>query len=239
QMDGAVCISNAVAEEYRAWLQSAGVRTSAEYSIKHFHLGADIQQSAPSQGLSAQDSALLEQLAGKQNFLMVGTVEPRKAHQLVLDAFEELWKDGTTVNLVVVGKRGWLVDALAERMQQHPQQGKRLFWLAGTSDEMLEKIYAVSTCLIFASEGEGFGLPLIEAAQHGLPVIARDLPVFREVAGSNAYYFSATAARELAQAVNDWAALFAANQHPKSSGMPRLTWKESTAQLVSAMDLQA
>ncbi len=239
QMDGAVCISNAVAEEYRAWLQSAGAPTSAEYSITRFHLGADIQQSAPSQGLSAQDSALLQQLSGQQNFLMVGTVEPRKAHQLVLDAFDELWKDGKTFNLVIVGKKGWLIDALAERMQQHPEQGKRLFWLASTSDEMLEKIYAVSTCLIFASEGEGFGLPLIEAAQHGLPVIARDLPVFREVADSNAYYFSATTARELAEAVNHWAALFAADQHPKSSGMSRLTWKESTAQLVSAMDLQA
>ena len=56
-----------------------------------------------------------------------------------------------------------------------------MLWLEGISDEYLDKVYAASTCLIAASEGEGFGLPLIEAAQHKLPIIARDIPVFREV----------------------------------------------------------
>ena len=59
--------------------------------------------------------------------------------------------------------------------------GNRLFWLEGISDEYLEKIYDAATCLIAASEGEGFGLPLIKVAQHKLPIIARDIPVFREV----------------------------------------------------------
>ena len=60
---------------------------------------------------------------------------------------------------------------------------------------------AVSSSLIAASECEGFGLPLIEAARQGLPVIARDIPVFREVAGDHAFYYSAGRPEELADAL--------------------------------------
>jgi glycosyltransferase involved in cell wall biosynthesis len=121
---------------------------------------------------------------------MVGTLEPRKGHQQALAACEQLWADGVDANQVIVGKQGWMVEALVERMTHHAELNRRLFWLDGISDEFLEQVYAASACLIAASYGEGFGLPLIEAAQHKLPIVARDIPVFREVAGSHAHYFS-------------------------------------------------
>ena len=65
----------------------------------------------------------------------------------------------------------------------------------------LEKVYAASTCLISASEGEGFGLPLIEAAQHKIAIIARDIPVFREVAGDHAFYFNGNESTDLPKAI--------------------------------------
>lgn len=109
----------------------------------------------------------------------------------MVTAFESLWSAGEDVSLVLVGKLGWAEDALAERIRDNPRCGERLFWLEGTSDSELEAVYRSSDCLIAASEGEGFGLPLIEAAQHGKPIIARDIPVFGEVAGDHAYYFDA------------------------------------------------
>jgi len=120
---------------------------------------------------------------------------------------------------------------LIEKLHHHSELGKRLFWLEGVSDEYLEKVYAASTCLIAASEGEGFGLPLIEAAQHKLPIIARDIPVFREVAGEHAYYFSGREPADLALAVKNWLGQFEAGQHPMSEHMPWLTWKESAERL--------
>ena len=120
---------------------------------------------------------------------MVATIEPRKGHHQTLKAFELLWGQGADINLVIVGKQGWLVEELIENIKAHSELNKRLFWQEGISDEYLENIYAESTCLIAASEGEGFGLPLIEAAQKGKPIIARDIKVFREVAGDYAYYF--------------------------------------------------
>ncbi|MBF0235581.1 MAG: glycosyltransferase, partial [Desulfamplus sp.] len=108
----------------------------------------------------------------------------------------------------------------------------RLFWLEGISDEYLKKIYVTSTCLIAASYGEGFGLPLIEAAQHKLPIIARNIPVFREVAGDHAYYFSANSPFELAKAIKDWLLLNTMKKHPVSEDMQYLTWKQSAEKLI-------
>lgn len=75
------------------------------------------------------------------------------------------------VNLVIVGKQGWMMESLVDRLHQNPELGKRLFWLDGISDEYLEKIYAASTCLIAASAGEGFGLQLIEGIQIKNPLL--------------------------------------------------------------------
>jgi glycosyltransferase involved in cell wall biosynthesis len=135
----------------------------------------------------------------------------------------------------MVGKEGWMVEQLAARLKEHPEKGKRLFWLAGISDEMLLKLYAGASALLAPSEGEGFGLPLIEAAQHDIPIIARSIPVFREVAGEHAYYFDGLQADDLARAVTDWLALWREGKAPTSSGMPWLTWDQSARQLTDAV----
>src|SRR5690606_5090572 len=139
-------------------------------------------------GISDEVRAVLDK-DSTRTFLMVGTIESRKGYDQVLDAFDQLWGEGSVERLVIVGRQGWLVDDLVQRILQHPENGHRLFWLSDVSDEALVKLYERTDALIMASEAEGFGLPLIEAAKHGIPLIARDLPVFREVAGEGALYF--------------------------------------------------
>jgi glycosyltransferase involved in cell wall biosynthesis/GT2 family glycosyltransferase len=231
EFDGALCISRAVADELMVWLEAHGRPRLRPFEVSWFHLGADIENSVPSAGIPSQAATVFERLGKAPGFLMVGTVEPRKGHQQTLTAFEQLWQQGVDATLVIVGKQGWKVESLVTRLRRHPEAGKRLFWLSGISDEFLEKLYGAATCLIAASEGEGFGLPLIEAARRGLPIIARDLPVFREVAGSHAFYFEGLDADCLAAAVQQWLTLKAAGTAPPSSGMPWLTWVASTAQL--------
>jgi glycosyltransferase involved in cell wall biosynthesis len=233
--DGVVCISRAVADELTAWLQANVKPRPSPLSIGWFHLGADIDGSVPSRGLPPDAPVVLAALAARPSFLMVGTVEPRKGQAQALAAFELLWEQGVDVNLVIVGKHGWMVDQLAERLASHPEKEKRLYWLAGISDEMLLKLYAGSSALLAASEGEGFGLPLIEAAQHDIPIIARNLPVFREVAGEHAYYFDGLAPADLAAALRDWLALEREGRAPQSTGMPWLTWDQSAQQLLGAV----
>jgi glycosyltransferase involved in cell wall biosynthesis len=233
--DGVLCISRAVADELIAWYEAQGMTRAAPLHVGHFHLGADINASAPSRGLPPDADQVLAALAERPSFLMVGTVEPRKGHAQALAAFELLWERGVDVNLVIVGKQGWMVEQVAERMASHPEKARRLFWLAGISDEMLLKLYAGSSALLAPSEGEGFGLPLIEAAQHDIPIIARNLPVFREVAGEHAWYFEGLAAGDLADTVSAWLALLASDQVPQSTGIAWLTWDQSAQQLLDAV----
>ena len=231
ESDGAMCISQAVADELSNLGKQYGPNRQRPFMVDWFHLGADIDNSHPTKSLPVDAAKTLDQLRARPSFLMVGTLEPRKGHAQVLDAFEQLWPLGVDANLVIVGKQGWMVDELVARLRAHPELGKRLFWLEGLRDEYLEKVYVASTCLIAASYGEGFGLPLIEAAQHKLPIIARDIPVFREVAGEYAYYFDAASADGLAQAIKTWLFLYENKQHPLSDMMPWLTWKQSARQL--------
>ena len=248
EFDGAICISKTVAEEFSQWRIASDFSTSdrRDFGIEWFHLGADVSRYAPTLGLPANAESILKQLQARPTFVMVGTVEPRKAYFQTLAALTHLWSRDLDINLVIVGKTGWngLPDHLrrdipptVELLRNHSESGKRLFWLEGISDEFLEMVYAASTCLIAASYGEGFGLPLIEAAQHQLPVIARDIPVFREVAGEHAYYFTADNPEDLANAIESWLGLYQTDQHPQSIDMPWLTWEQSAAQLLRALGI--
>jgi len=235
EADSLVCISRAVADELAGWLAAHPPQRAAPLGIGYFHLGADLAASAPSTGLAANADQLFERVAARPTLLMVGTVEPRKGHEQALAACELLWSRKVDVNLVIVGKPGWLVERLIRKIEKHPRLGENLFWLPDASDEMLTRLYESCAALLAASKGEGFGLPLIEAARHGLPVIARDLPVFREVGGEHACYFGGGDAAALAAAIGDWLSLHAAGQAPQSSAMPWLSWAQSARQLVAAV----
>jgi glycosyltransferase involved in cell wall biosynthesis len=224
-----------VADEFAEWAGQQEPVRKAPLQVGFFHLGADIDASVPSNGLPPDAHVVLDAVKSRPSFLTVGTVEPRKGQAQALAAFEQLWAAGVDANLVIVGKHGWMVDELAARLNAHPENGKRLFWLAGVSDEMLLKLYAGSSALLAPSEGEGFGLPLIEAAQHDIPIIARSLPVFREVAGEHAYYFEGKDPADLAQAVTAWLALWKEGKAPASTGMPWLTWEQSAHQVVDVV----
>lgn len=229
--DGAICISQSVAAEVEEWFKVNGSDRLRPFKIDWFHLGADLDPAIGSLGVPAQADDLLMRLASRPSFLMVGTLEPRKSHAQVLAGFEKLWSEGYSINLVFVGKKGWMTQSLVKQIQKHPQKDNLLFWLQGTSDEYLEKIYDVSTCLIAASQGEGFGLPLIEAARHKIPIIARDIPVFREVASEHAYYFKGEQPESVVNAVSHWLNLYHDGQHPKSDDIVWLTWFESATEL--------
>ena len=231
--DGAICISRAVAAELKTYVAEFGDRRFRPFKIGAFHLGADIEKSAPSVGMPSNASELQAAFSQRPTFLMVGTVEPRKGILQTLKAFDLLWDAGADLNLVIVGRLGWRMDDAAQTLTSHSQHGSRLFWLHDISDEFLISLYQKATCLIAASEGEGFGLPLIEAAQHRIPIVARDLPVFREVAGEHAYYFpDSKDPAVLAASIESWIEAHRTDLHPRSDRMRWLRWQESARQLL-------
>ena len=231
QFDGVICVSRSTADALREWYQKHFLGLDPQFEIHSVHNGADIENSAPTLGLPEDVVNTLAQLRQRPSFLMVGTIEPRKGHGQALAAFEALWRAGENVNLIIVGKKGWNVDKLVKRLRTHPERNRHLFWLEDVSDEYLEKLYTVAVCLIAASEGEGFGLPLVEAARRKLPILARDIPVFREVAGEHAAYFSGSTAADLTTAVRRWHERYTNSLHPRSDEMPWISWAESAAQM--------
>jgi len=228
--DSVICISRSVADEYIHWLKSNTPSRATKLNIGYFHLGADIDNSLPSTGMPDDARKLISLIKEDLNFIMVGTIEPRKGHLNTIKAFEKMWENGAQANLLIVGRKGWLSDDITNYINNHEELNNRLYWFNGVSDEYLEAIYDVSDCLIAASNAEGFGLPLIEAARHDLAIIARDIPVFKEVASDYAYYFKGKEPEVQARELMEWISLWEQNKHPQSKGMKFFTWKESSEQ---------
>lgn len=234
-VDNFACISKSVAETLmRLSANRIGDRRQP-ISLAYFHLGFDVAASSPSMGLPANAEHVLGALASRPTFLVLGTIEPRKGHSQALAAFEELWADRVDVGLLIVGKEGWMMGELVTAIRAHEEFGRRLIWLYQASDEFLPQLFTGATALLAPSQAEGFGLPLIEAADYQLPILARDIPVFREVAGDHAYFFSGTAASDLARSLRDWLELNSIGQVPSSANLPRLRWSESVRQLFDIM----
>jgi glycosyltransferase involved in cell wall biosynthesis len=224
--DGVVAISRASADDFAAWIAANPPEREKPVDIGFFRLGADLTVPSKTRlGWSA--SRALRRATASPALLMVGTIEPRKGHRQALDAAELLWNRGADVNLVIVGKAGWMMDDVVARLKSHPLRNRRLFWFGHASDALLRALYRQSAGLLAASEGEGFGLPLIEGANEGLALVARDLPVFREVAGDHAWYFDGREPQALADSIERWLQAFSRGEHPKPERVPRVTWSDS------------
>lgn len=229
--DGMVCISRSVADDVVAWLrQNSAVHQLPQ--VGFFHLGKTIGNRDKVNVMENKDREILRKVKKQPFMLMVGTVEPRKGHTHVVDAFETLWKRNSEINLVVVGKEGWKVEYIASRMNELEKSQENFFWIKDASDALLQGLYQSATAVIVASYGEGFGLPLIEASYYDTPVICRNIPVFREVGGRHAYYFSSETGVELADEIEHWMRFDHYGYTPSSRMMHSLRWENSAMQLM-------
>lgn len=238
QSSGMIAVSQYSLHEFLKWMQKAGIRPRDDFFTGWFHLGADIRSSAPSSGIPEEAESVFVAMRARPSLLEVSTVEARKGYAQALAAFERLWARGVDVNFVIVGKAGWNVEELIRKLEKHPELGRRLFWLKGISDEYLERVYQAASGVLMPSEVEGFGLAVIEGAYHGKPLILRDIPVFREIAGDNATYFSGLEPEPLADVIEQWLKDFEQGAVLPSTGIRPLTWEESARMLLSRLPLQ-
>ncbi|MCI9321755.1 MAG: glycosyltransferase family 4 protein [Lachnospiraceae bacterium] len=139
-----------------------------------------------------QDNQVTEELrrivSDRPYILMVGTIEPRKNHKLVFNAYKAGLKD-LGYNIVFAGYIGWNMEDFETELKAHPDYNKRIFHFAGLGDQAVTYLYQHARFLAFCSYTEGFGLPLIEGLMRGTPVVAADIPVSREVAGDYCIWF--------------------------------------------------
>jgi glycosyltransferase involved in cell wall biosynthesis len=119
-------------------------------------------------------------------FVTVGTIEGRKNHVALLQVWQRLARTmgEATPLLVIVGQRGWEAEPARAMLDRDPAIAAHVIEQGRADDAELAALIAGARALLMPSFAEGFGLPVIEALQLGTPVIASDLPVFREIAGS-------------------------------------------------------
>jgi glycosyltransferase involved in cell wall biosynthesis len=185
-----------------------------------------------------QSAAVRKRLGVSDEFLLfVGTIEPRKNLLSLLRAFENiapLLKP--TLQLVLTGRRGWLVDDLFREIDQSAVRD-RIMVTDYLNDEELRALYSSCRVFIYPSLYEGFGLPPLEAMACGAPVIASRIASISEVCGKAARLVQPTSVDSLTQAVLELLNDETARMQLSYAGQRRaadLTW-DRTARLTRAV----
>ena len=127
-------------------------------------------------------------------FVVCGTVEPRKNHLMLLNA----WRDivarlgPAAPKLVLVGERGWENEHVIDLLDRCPSLQRHVVQASGLTTPCVRRLVLGARAVLLPSFAEGYGLPLVEALAGGAPVIASDIPVFREVGKGRAWTIDPT-----------------------------------------------
>ena len=142
--------------------------------------------------------SILQRLGLPKHFMLaVGHLEPRKNYPALVDAMGLLAASGTDLPLVIVGNESGAGDLIRSRIAAHGLQSS-VFMLSGLTDGDLAALYRAAKVFVFPSRYEGFGIPLLEAMQAATPVVASDIPVFREVLENAGAWFDPGSAASIA-----------------------------------------
>jgi len=146
------------------------------------HLGVDLATPDP----AALPSGLP---LDRPYFVTLGTIEPRKNHVLLLNIWDRFASDENAPHLFICGNRGWRNEEIFARLDRGISH---VVELPGLSDAAIAALLRGARAMLFPSFAEGFGLPPVEAAALGVPVICGNLAIYREVLGDTPVYLDPT-----------------------------------------------
>ena len=152
-------------------------------------LGVDIEASRDG---SAEGAVTSPALPARPYFIVIGTIEGRKNHLLLLNIWTDLARrlGSACPQLLIIGSRGWECEQTVDMLERSETIRGHVVELSHCDDDALRAYMAGACALLFPSFVEGYGLPLVEALATNTPVIASELSVFRELAGDIPDYFS-------------------------------------------------
>lgn len=160
--------------------------------------------------------------------LAVSSIDPRKNFPMLVKAFKGI--DGCL--LYIVGKQNHVFSQQNGLDEELPN----VRFLGRVSDEELTRLYNQAVCFIFPSIYEGFGLPLLEAMTCGCPVLASDIPVFREVCGDAAIYFNPYDETSIRNAIAHFLSLNKEEQEKLQTAgyehAQRYSWEQSARSII-------
>lgn len=229
--DRLVTVSRKVSRDVACYVgetSMAGLAPTRPLTVAHFALGCDGLQNSRKADVS------LAYPADRQTLVAAGTFLRHKGLPDLVAAMEILWAEGCEMRLVLLGGDPLKGSARA-RLSSLPAFGSTLFMPGYVSDTELAETMNRCCALVCASNDEGFGLPLVEAANLGCPVIARDIEIFRETSGGDAFFFENGDAGKIAEGLRKWFALTRAQQLRFVPRKSLATWRQSAEMLKAIM----
>jgi alpha-1,3-rhamnosyl/mannosyltransferase len=175
----------------------------------------------------------------KQFFIFVGTLQPRKNVERIIQAHENLPADlRAEFPLLIVGRNGWGCSELVGKLNSGMYKGL-VRWLHNVNDFEKRALLQASTALVFPSLFEGFGLPVLEGFASQIPVITSNNSSLPEVAGDAALLVDATSVYEIADAMATLATNKKLSQNLIEKGLKRahqFTWDECALKTIKVYE---
>jgi glycosyltransferase involved in cell wall biosynthesis len=191
--------------------------------------------------ISTLDPELAKVIEGERPVVLaVGTLEPRKRIDIILDVFEKQWEQlsktsRTSPVLVIAGQWGWLADDIVANVRSLLRQ-KRAIWLRSANPRDLAALYRVASLLVVSSSDEGFGLPVVEAMASGTPVLSSDIPAVKEIMLDNGFLEESADPARWAEKIGRILADPEIRERRGKRGIERarqFTWRESARRTVN------
>lgn len=145
----------------------------------------------------------LKSLGKPTHFLYLGAIHPRKNIARLIQAFD-LFKKNThsPIQLVIIGKPAWKTKEIFETLSLSPYQ-KDILLTGYLPDEEIQKYFSSALAFIYISLFEGFGIPVLDAMQSGVPVITSNTTSLKEISGNAAYFVHPENIEEIAEAMTN------------------------------------
>ena len=132
--------------------------------------------------------------------LFVGVIQPRKNIIRLIEAFEMVKANNQELKLIIVGKKGWQSDAIYKRAEES-RFAKDIIFLGGVSNDHLDDLYQNALAFVLPSLYEGFGMPVLEAMNYGIPCIVSDNSSLAEVSRDSALLIDAYNSSDIAEKI--------------------------------------
>lgn len=233
------CVSQTTADEVTAWIHANAPERLADLTVTTFSQGADVAPASDDTSPIRPELTAFLRDAEREDapiFTQVSIIQPRKGQDFALDVFEERWSSGQCERLIYVGRKGWKADALYERIRSHPQQGRLFLFVENANDHELALVYERSLALLSPSQGEGYGLPVVEASLLGLPVILSDIPVYRELANDGGFFFPLGDHTAFHHQIDAVRALSPEERTRRAAQVQLGTWRRGALDLIAAIE---
>jgi glycosyltransferase involved in cell wall biosynthesis len=115
-------------------------------------------------------------------FLLISTIEPRKGYDELITAASKALLAGINLKFIIVGRLGWVSETFRNDFNEFVQTfTDQIQWHENATDEEISEYVVRADIFLSPTRGEGFGIPVTEALNAGLPTLVRDIPVYQEL----------------------------------------------------------